>query len=42
MLERGKMYRAILGRENVLQRAASKPVLEASESGIGLVCAHFL
>ena len=35
-------YRAILRGENVPQSAPSKPVLEASESGIRLVCARFL
>ena len=39
----GKTYRAILGEGGTCFRARlPKPVLEGSESGIGLVCARFL
>ena len=37
----GRTYRAILGGETYC-RAPSKPGLEASESGIRLVCPRFL
>ena len=38
----GKMYRAILGGETYCRVSPPKPGLEASENGIGLVCARFL
>ena len=38
----GKTYRAILGGETYHKVPPPKPVLEASESGICLVCARFL
>ena len=38
----GKTYRAILEGETYYRVPPLKPVLEASESGIGLVCARFL
>ena len=38
----GKTYRAILGGETYHKAPPPKPVLEASESGICLVCARFL